>query len=100
MSLSIKVWGPGDEAQGGKPMRKWYVPVTVVGVGALGVLALAVGGRPAKRWLQHKLERAPQTFQEWNEAAQQELDRLQSALDDISAQVGREESGAGQMSAT
>jgi hypothetical protein len=71
-------------------MRKWYVALMVVGAGGLGVLALAVGGKPARRWVTQKLRRAPQTFQEWNEAAQQELDRLQSAIDGLASSMGED----------
>ncbi len=65
------------------PMRKWYVPVTVLGVGGVGVWLLSDGGRRALRWLFETFHRAPSALQEWNESAQSELDRIQAALNRI-----------------
>ncbi|HVZ17351.1 MAG TPA: hypothetical protein VG897_09570, partial [Terriglobales bacterium] len=62
-------------------MRKWYFPMTVVGLGGLGVLLFTDRGRRALAWLAEYLPQAPERFAEWNEAAQRELDRIQAALD-------------------
>ncbi len=64
-------------------MRKWYVPVTVLGITGLGVLVLTERGRAALRWMYENLHRAPDTLLEWNEAAQRELDRIQTALNRV-----------------
>ncbi|MFB3918149.1 MAG: hypothetical protein ACE14M_15580 [Terriglobales bacterium] len=64
-------------------MRKWYLPLTVVGLGGLGVLFLTERGRSALRWLYDNLHEAPDTLLEWNEAAQRELDRIQTALNRV-----------------
>jgi hypothetical protein len=66
-----------------KKLRKWYVPVTVLGVGGLGVLVLTERGRTALRWAYENLHRAPASLLEWNEAAQRELDRIQHALNRV-----------------
>jgi hypothetical protein len=63
-------------------MRKWYVPITVLGLGGVGVLLLSDRGRLAIRWLTDSFHRAP-TLLEWNESAQSELDRIQAALNRI-----------------
>ncbi len=64
-------------------MRRWYLPLTVVGLGGLGYLFLTERGRKAFRWgLQHFHE-APEKFLQWNEAAQRELDRIQGALNRV-----------------
>lgn len=64
-------------------MRKWYLPMTVLGLGGLGVLLFTDRGRRALALLAEYLPEAPERFAEWNEAAQRELDRIQSALDHV-----------------
>ena len=64
-------------------MRKIYVPLTIVGLGSLGALFLSRRGRSAVRWLFENVHRAPENLIEWNEAAQRELDRIQSALNRV-----------------
>jgi hypothetical protein len=61
-------------------MRRWYVPVTLLGLGGIGFLFLTERGRTALRWTYENLHRAPENLLGWNEAAQQELDRIQTAL--------------------
>ncbi len=65
-------------------MRKWYVPLTVLGLGSLGVLLLSERGRDRLRRLADSLEQAPDRLSEWNETAQAELERIQDALNRIS----------------
>lgn len=65
-------------------MRRWYLPLTVIGVGGLGWLLLTDRGRHAMRWVVQHLHEAPERILEWNEAAQRELDRIQSALNRVS----------------
>jgi hypothetical protein len=69
-------------------MRKWYVPVTVIGISGLGMLFLTDRGRKAVRWAFENLNRAPDTLLEWNEAAQRELDRVQTALNRVAESLG------------
>jgi hypothetical protein len=64
-------------------MRKWYVPLAIAGIGGLSVLFLTDRGRRALRWAAENIHRAPGTFLEWNEAAQRELDRIQTALNRV-----------------
>ncbi len=64
-------------------MRKWYVPLTVLGVGSIGVLFLTESGRERLRWLAANLHRAPEALLDWNEAAQREIDRIQLALNRV-----------------
>jgi len=65
-------------------MRKWYLPMTVVGLGGLGVLLFTDRGRKAIRWAVDNLPYAQARLEEWNEAAQRELDRIQIALNRVS----------------
>jgi hypothetical protein len=60
-------------------MNKW-LPLAVVGLGGLGILALSDRGLEIMGRLLGRLEDAPQRFLDWNEAAQRELDRIESAL--------------------
>ena len=60
-------------------MRRWYLPLAVLGIGSLGVLFMTQRGRQTLRWITENLQRAV----EWNEAAQRELDRIQIALNRV-----------------
>jgi len=68
-----------------KEMRNWILPLTVFGMGSLGVLALTDKGLEVIRWGVQRITEAPARFVEWNEAAQNELDRLQKALNEMAA---------------
>lgn len=65
-------------------MRKWYVPLTVLGLGSLGVLLFSERGRDRLRWFFNRLEEAPDRLSEWNDTAQAELERIQETLNRIS----------------
>ena len=69
-------------------MRKWYMPLTVLGIGGLSLLFLTERGRRGLRWAAHTLHRAPDTLLDWNEAAQRELDRIQNALERVADSLG------------
>lgn len=64
-------------------MRKWYVPLTVLGVGGISAFLLTDKGKETVRRLLAKFEDAPQRWVEWNENAQLELERIQAALNQI-----------------
>jgi len=64
-------------------MRKWYLPMTVMGLGGLGVLLFTDRGRKVIRWAVDNLPHARARLEEWNEAAQRELDRIQIALNRV-----------------
>ena len=66
-------------------MRKWRVPLTILGLGGIGVLIWSERGRAAMRWIYGNIHRAPDNLQEWNDAAQHELDKIQSALTRVAA---------------
>ena len=65
-------------------MRKWTMPLAVLGVGGLGYLILSERGQRALGWLIENISQGPGKFLEWNEAAQRELDRIQVALNRVS----------------
>ena len=64
-------------------MRKWGLPLTVLGVSGLGLLFLTARGRQGLRWAARNVHRAPETLLSWNDVAQHELDRIQSALNRV-----------------
>lgn len=64
-------------------MRKWYMPLTVLGLGSLGVLMLSDRGRDLLREVAARLDDAPENMREWNDSAQAELDRIQAALERV-----------------
>jgi hypothetical protein len=78
-------------------MRKWYLPMTVVGLGGLGVLLFTDRGRRALGWLAEHLPDASHQLADWNETAQRELDHIQASLDEVAATLRDE--GLGSQSA-
>jgi hypothetical protein len=64
-------------------MRKWAVPLTVIGLGGLGALAFSRRGRQAVKWVVDQIPDAPEHLANFNEAAQSELDRIQDTLNEI-----------------
>jgi hypothetical protein len=64
-------------------MRKWAVPLTVLGVGGLGVLMFSDRGRNAMRWMFRRMQEAPDRIAEWNETAQTEIDKIQVAINEL-----------------
>jgi hypothetical protein len=65
------------------PMRRWYVPLTVLGLGGVGALLLSERGRTAMRGMLQKFQHAPGRLLEFNDNLQSELDRIQATLDQI-----------------
>jgi len=64
-------------------MRKLCLSLGVLGLGGLGVLLLTEKGRRGLLWTYQNLHRGPGKLLEWNQAAQREMDRIQSALDRV-----------------
>jgi len=61
-------------------MRKWYIPLTIAGIGGVGAFLLSESGREALRWLGRYLRFNSQGIMDWDEAAEAELDRLKTTL--------------------
>ena len=64
-------------------MQKWFLPLTVLGLGGLGLLVLSDRGQDALEWAFKKLDEVPDQFDDWNTRAQEELDRIQMALNRV-----------------
>jgi hypothetical protein len=69
-------------------MRKWYLPLTVLGLTGLGALILSQRGRQALRWLADNFDRAPEALSQWNETAQRELEHLRTAVNQLADSLG------------
>jgi len=61
-------------------MRKWYVPLTIAGIGGLAAFLLSESGQGAVHWLARSLRWNSQGLLEWNESAEAELQRIQNAI--------------------
>jgi len=63
-------------------MRRWYLPLTVLGLASLGALILTQRGRQALAWLTDNFDQGDMLF-EWNETTQRELERLRAAVNQL-----------------
>ena len=68
-------------------MRRWFLPLAVLGLGSVSAFLLSDAGRSALRWLREKLEQSPESWLELNDSLQAELDRIQVALDQIAESI-------------
>ncbi len=80
-SLLVVIYGQVGLEE--RPMRRWYVPLTVLGLGNIGAFLLSERGRTTLRAMFEDFREAPDRWLEWNESAQNELDRIQAALNRI-----------------
>lgn len=72
-------------------MRRWLVPLIVFGAGGIGAYLLTGKRREALRgWLAELFE-SPERWQEWNDAALAELERIQQALNLIAQSLEPQE---------
>jgi hypothetical protein len=75
-------------------MRKWNLPMTVLGLGGLGVvgaLGVLVGterGRSIVRSFAEEFLDTPARIDEWDQAVKDELDSIQSAVDSLAQALG------------
>ncbi len=68
-------------------MKNWKVPLAMFGLGSAGAVLIALRGKQMTRWVQERFREAPVSLAEWNESAQQELARLESALNEIAQSI-------------
>jgi len=69
-------------------MRKWYLPMAVLGVGSVGLLMVSDAGRDAVRWLKENVLEDPDQLSSWNDAAQEELNSIKASLDQLASSLG------------
>ncbi|MBI2678772.1 MAG: hypothetical protein HYX28_08320 [Candidatus Koribacter versatilis] len=67
-------------------MRKWYVPLTMLGLGGLGLLFVTERGQQAVRAL---VESLGEPVDESLPGVDRELAQIESALDEIAADLAR-----------
>jgi hypothetical protein len=65
------------------PMRKWLMPLAVLGLGGVGAFLLSERGKNTLRWMFETLSEAENRFLQWNDSADSELERIQTALNRI-----------------
>lgn len=68
-------------------MRRWYLPLTVLGLGGIGAFLLSERGRSMLRSLTDRFQQTPDRLLELNDTLQGELDRIQAALDQIADSI-------------
>jgi hypothetical protein len=64
-------------------MRRWYVPLTVLGLGSISAFLLSERGRNAVREIFQNFRASPDRWQDWNDSLDSELERIQTALNQI-----------------
>jgi hypothetical protein len=70
-------------------MRKWYLPLTVLGLGSLGLLIATERGRSVLRQVGRGLDRAPGQLRDWSEAFDDELVKIQNTIDNLNDLLGK-----------
>lgn len=69
-------------------MRKWYLPLTVLGLGSLGVLFGTEKGREALSRAVDLLDWFPDAYSDWVKQTEAEIANIQSAVDKIAQSLG------------
>jgi hypothetical protein len=69
-------------------MSKWYLPLTVLGLGSLGVLLGTEKGRDALNRASNFIDDFPDAYSDWQETTEREIQSIQSAVDEIAATLG------------
>ena len=65
-------------------MRKWFVPLMVLGAGSVGAFFLTDKGRATLRGWLSRLDDDSERWEECNDATETELQRIKDCLDQIS----------------
>jgi hypothetical protein len=78
----------------GDVMRKWFLPLTVLGLGSLGVLVATERGRGVLRQVGKSLDRAPDQLRDWSDAFDGELAKIQTTLDSLNDLLAKPEKNA------
>lgn len=64
-------------------MRRWFLPLTVLGLGSVGAFLMSERGRNAVRGLWERYREGADGWRDLNDSVQSELDGIQAALDRI-----------------
>jgi len=68
-------------------MSRWYLPLTVLGLGSLGVLFGTDRGRRALERAADYLEDLPDDYSQWMDMTDREIADIQSAVNQIAASL-------------
>jgi hypothetical protein len=69
-------------------MSRWYVPLTLLGLGGLGVVLTSDRGRGILNRAADFLEDLPENYSGWQDYTEREIATIQSAVDEIAASLG------------
>ncbi|HUS18054.1 MAG TPA: hypothetical protein VMZ25_00215 [Terriglobales bacterium] len=75
-------------------MRRWYLPLTVLGLGSLGVLVASERGRTMLRQLGRGLEKAPDQLRDWSDAFDCEIAKIQTTVDSLNELLAKPQKNA------
>lgn len=75
-------------------MRKWFLPLTVLGLGSLGVLVATERGRTMLRQVGRGLDRAPDQLRDWSDAFDDELSKIQGTIDSLNDLLAKPQKNA------
>lgn len=75
-------------------MRKWYLPLTVLGLGSLGVLVATERGRDMLRQVGRGLDRAPDHLRGLSDAFDDEMAKIQATLDSLNDLLAKPQKNA------
>ena len=69
-------------------MKKWYLPLAVLGAGGMGALLVSDVGRRFLDRVSEALADDARQLHQWNDAAEQEFESIQKALDGVAEMLG------------
>ena len=75
-------------------MRKWYVPLALLGMGGVGALVLSDNGRRALRWMWDHAHEAPDKLADFNQRVDDELERIQRTLNKLADSLESEQTAS------
>ena len=75
-------------------MRKWYLPLTVLGLGSLGVLVATERGRKILRQVGKGFDRAPEHLRDWSDALDGEMAKIQDTIDSLNDMLAKPQKNA------
>ena len=69
-------------------MKKWYLPIVVLGAGGMGALLVSDAGRKLLDRLSELFSDDANQLAEFNETAERELENIQKAIDGVAELLG------------
>lgn len=69
-------------------MRKWFVPLTVIGLSGLGLAAASPTARRRMNRFFQAVAQAPSRLETFNDVLESELDTIQRAINEIAQALG------------